>query len=470
MKETIKKLIIYLSGSIIVFVLGAISYPILTRIYSPEEFGKYSLYVSICDIILVAQTFGLDNAFVRFFYTELENNRVGLLYKVIKYPLILTLFSFFAIYTFNDLISQYFLGRVYSYFFLVFYIQLLANYIKRFGLLYIRMEQKAKLYSFLNILPKSFFLFCVFVFFMFSKTQTGIYLIISITFGNVFIAAVLCVLLFPKAFKNSLECKIRLNKMLRYSLPFMVSTVMLHFFESCDKIMLKSLATYSELGIYSGAMGIVSMLNILKGAFSTYWTPIAMKKQNEKDAKSFYIKANNYVTFVMLLSGLLCINMKNLFPVLLGEEYSASSEIFPLLVLMPILYTILETIVIGINISEKTEYHIIITSIPLFCNVLLNFILIRRWQAVGAAVATGMSTGIYFIVAAYFSNYVYPVKFCYKRMGISICALYVIGIYASFHLWNYKMFFLNITFCVLIFCLYRTELLELCTILKRKKF
>ena len=121
---------------------------------------------------------------------------------------------------------------------------------------------------------------------------------------------------------------------------------------------------------YSGAMTIIALLNTFQGAFTTFWTPVAYEKYNKnpEDTK-FFSNINQIVSVAMLLLSVGLIATKDIIIGLLGKEYSGAQFIFPFLVFMPIMYTISETTVLGINFKKKTKYHGYIAVISAISNI-----------------------------------------------------------------------------------------------------
>ena len=78
------------------------------------------------------------------------------------------------------------------------------------------------------------------------------------------------------------------------------------------------------------------------------------------------------------------------------ESYQGALTVFPFLLLYPIMYTISEVTVMGIYFKEKTIYTLLITAVAAGANVALNWVLIPRFGAVGAAAATGLSYVVFF--------------------------------------------------------------------------
>ena len=132
-------------------------------------------------------------------------------------------------------------------------------------------------------------------------------------------------------------------------------------FQSIDRISLQIFSDYSQIGLYGGAMSIISILNTVQGAFTTFWVPVAYDKyhSNPEDRK-FFSNISEIVAFFMLILAIGLIAAKDLLIIILGKEYNGAQFVFPFLVFMPIMYTISETTVLGINFKKKTKYHIYI--------------------------------------------------------------------------------------------------------------
>ena len=124
-------------------------------------------------------------------------------------------------------------------------------------------------------------------------------------------------------------------------------------------------------------INIIAILNILQSSFATFWVPVAYEKyeKNPEDTK-FFSNINDIVSFLMFGVGIGLILFKDIIVLLLGEKYRVASYIMPFLVFMPVLYTMSEVSVGGINFKKKPKYHIIIASLACLFNVVGNSILV----------------------------------------------------------------------------------------------
>ena len=115
-----------------------------------------------------------------------------------------------------------------------------------------------------------------------------------------------------------------------------------------------------------------------------------------------------------------------------GKKYRDAVYVFPFLAFMPIMYTVSESTVMGINFMKKSSYHVWISLISAVTNVIGNYFLIKSFGAKGAAISTGLSYIVFFIARTVLANKVYKINFALGRFFVSIVVVYFLAIMASF--------------------------------------
>lgn len=465
----LKKFMEFGIGSVITLILGFISSPIITRMISPEENGKFGMFNTVTNLLLVVGMLGLDQAYVRYYYDEEEHNRGRLLRLCIKIPLIINLFVGILIIIFYKSISSYIVHQESFTVAVLLVINLLLSIISRFALLQIRMKQKAKLYSLLNIIMKiANLLFVTAIFFVYKNNYMTLTLAIVLT--NALIT-ILAVLIENKEWtrKSYKGLNTSRNEILKYGLPLVFSMAITWIFQSIDRISIKEFSGYEQVGLYNGAMTIIALLNAIQTTFTTFWTPVAFEKYSKNpDDKKFFQKINEIVTVVMLIIAIGLISFKDIIVLLLGVEYREAVFIFPYLVFMPIMYTISETTVIGINFKKQPKKHIYVASISALINLIGNLILVPKFGATGAAISTGFAYIIFFMVRTYFSRKLYYINYNLSKFAISIISIYILATYSSFYRFNIIILILTLMNLVIIAFLYKNIFLELINIVKNK--
>ena len=268
--------------------------------------------------------------------------------------------------------------------------------IEMFSLLSIRMEEKGLLYSAFTILLKATILcLTVLLFLTYQKSfRSVVYAAALAEIINGIILAFVVLLKTDFTLKNLDSALIR--QMLKFGLPLVPAFAIGWILTSMDKVMLRTMCTYDELGLYAAAFKIVSVLSVLQTCFSLYWTPVAYRWYEQKKSEDSFTLVENLVAFAMTIMCMLLLLFKDVVGIILGANFKAAINIFPFLLLHPILYTISETTAVGIGFKRKTAYNILISALSGGANILLNWLLIPELGGIGAAIATGLSYVVFF--------------------------------------------------------------------------
>ncbi|MGL5988345.1 oligosaccharide flippase family protein [Cetobacterium sp.] len=454
----LKKFLSFSIGGYIALAIGFFTTPIVTRMLSPEQYGTYSMLNVGVNMILLVCGLGLDQGFVRHFYEEDESNRGKLLYNSLKIPLLLTLLGSILILIFKDKISLYLFGERNNFMILIFIITILLTLINKFSILAIRMAQKAKTFSILQILTQ--LLNFIFIILLFKKYGNNYK---TLVFGGALslITVTLVSIILEKdiwKFKGENE-KISTKQLIEFSIPLTVTMALSWVFSSADKIVIKQFSSLTELGLYAAAFKIVALLNIIQTGFTTFWTPVAYERYEKNgEDKQFFQEIHEYLSFAMFLIAIILLIGKDLLILILGPKYSAASNIMPMLTLMPIMYTISETTVIGINFKKQTKYHLYISISVAIFNLLGNLYLVPKYGAKGAAISTGIAYVIFFALRTHFSLKFISYNFKLKRFYIITSLILLFSLYLTF----YNDLFLKLKFgiflIVVVIFLYRKML------------
>ena len=89
---------------------------------------------------------------------------------------------------------------------------------------------------------------------------------------------------------------------MKFSAPLVLTLALTWVFASSDKITIKMFKDLGEVGIYSGAFKVVSLLTVIQSGFTTFWTPTALEhySKNPEDTE-FYKKANDYLSLIFFI-------------------------------------------------------------------------------------------------------------------------------------------------------------------------
>jgi O-antigen/teichoic acid export membrane protein len=430
--KLLNKFLSFSFGSVGGAAIAFITTMITTRILPPEEFGKTSMFTLFVSLAMIVAVFGTDQAFVRFFYEENEEKRGILLYNCLK----VSFFSLIPVIVLIIIMREKLLLLLFSDYdlniFLLILIAVVIQLFYRFGTLVIRMQQKGKVFSVLEILNKSFILIGVILFYqIFGKT----YEILVYSSVLSFLLILFFLVVTQKNYwrfnnfksNNQYHSKAQIFS---YSYPLVFTTALMWVLEGVDKFAIRHWADFNQLGLYAAAFKIIGVLSILQIAFTTFWTPVAFESfERNPNNTLFYENISKIVSFLMFTVAILVIMMKDIIIQLLGSDFKDSSLMLSFLVFIPIMYTISETTVIGINFHKKVKWHIVIAGVTCMVNILGNWFLVPKYGGIGAAVSTGVSYVVFFTLRTVISLKYYKVNYGLLKIYTSIGFLMIFASY-----------------------------------------
>lgn len=392
-KSFLRRLTGFSIGPVISAIISFITVPITTYLVSPDDFGKSAMYIMGCSITSVFIFLGLDQAYIREYNTH--KNKSELFWSALLVPLI---FSFIvgAIYiSFYESISKIMFDSVERYIIVILSISLPFLIIDRFNMLILRMEEKAKVYSLFSIINKLLALVILIPYLVFiDRSFKGI---ITASFINLVIVCFIEVFFVKHVWGVKVSFNLPLFKvLLRFAIPLIPASVIGWLFTSMDRIALREWSTFAEIGIYSAAFKIVTVLSLIQTSFSTFWAPTAYRWNENNVSKDKYVKVSEILLTTMSMIFIFIVLFKDIIIKLLSSDYAAASKSVPFLLLFPIMYTVSETTTLGIPFSRKTSYNILISIVAALVNYLFNYLLVPRYGSMGASIATGIAYIVFF--------------------------------------------------------------------------
>ncbi|WP_461614112.1 oligosaccharide flippase family protein [Clostridium sp. Marseille-QA1073] len=452
-----KKFLSFSIGSWIAIIIGFIQAPLVTRLIGPYDLGGFEIFGMYTSVAMACIICGTDSAFIRFFYDEDEKYRKNLLFNCLKIPFIANLFSILFLIIFGNAISSYlFEGNKRIIILLGLHTTFLI--LNRFSTTIIRMKQKGKTFSALVVAQKisnlifiivysisygSDFMTLAYASFFSNLVVTLIAILVELDIWNPFTL---------KKYQNGKTQK----EILSYGFPLAFTTLISILFQLTDKGTIEYFCGRTEVGIYGSAGFVIVLIDIVKNSFSTFWTPVAFEKyKKEPENVRFFEDVNQIITIVMFLGGILLILFRDVIIFILGPEYRTARFIIPFLTLMPIMYTISETTVIGINFLKNPKAHIHISVVCCILNLIGNIILVPIYGGKGAAISTGLSNIIFFIMRTFISLKHFKVNYHLKKFSIMTLAFSSYILYATFNKANMTYIFIGIGELLLLYFLYK---------------
>ena len=430
-KSFVGDVIKYIPAIVIPAVTGFISIPIVTNLFAPEVYGKYT-YVS--SIVMIFITIGnwLQQAIIRY-YPEYEiKGKIDVLYEnalimMLISTIILTASYFFLIPVFNnpksdELLSLLYMGNLF----------LISVTVLNFVGGFLRAKREVNMFSLSAIWRSVMGLICgliIIYFFNIGIQSLFIGVIVSIIIILPFLwkKAVVC--------RNLFKIKISLpfvKEFSNYSFPLLFSSLTAWVLNLSDLYFLQYYRGPFEVGIYSASYRIAEKTVIVVGTlFIIASRPTGMRIWEEKgvkEAKEFVFTVLRYYLLIcMPIAFGLSILAKPIIILITNEQYVSGYKIMSLIACGAFflgLEQIFQLYLLFYKQSKIIAYAFIIAGV---FNLILNIIIIPVLGYIGAAINTFLSYAILAMLMFAFSKKVTTWRFPIKTLLNAIFASSLMG-------------------------------------------
>lgn len=414
-----KKILGFALGPMLSAVIGFISIPIIAWIFSPEDVGRMNIFTIFMSLSVLLFILGLDQSYVREYHQS--SDRYSLLKACFLPGFLLLLFALLVSLQFADKLSMLLYGVHEPLWYQITAACVLANFASRFLALVIRMQERGLAYSASQVLPKLTVLFILMGYLTFGVQNNYSSLLLA-QFASVMV--VVCVFGWNARFEWLHAAKSRvdvaqLKKLLHFGIPLIGAGLAFWGLSATSTIALRSLSDFKELGIYSMSMIFAGAATIFQSIFATVWWPMVYKwvasgeDLSKIDAVTQHVLA--LVCLILVLTGM----FSSVIDLLLPAEYVKVKYLIICSMVQPLLYTLSEATVVGINITRRTKYAFFATAAALLTNAMLSYWLVPTLGASGAAIANAVAFTVFFVARTEASVFVWR-KFPRRKMYLFI--------------------------------------------------
>jgi O-antigen/teichoic acid export membrane protein len=405
-------------------IISFLSVPITSWLIEPAEYGKATMFSTIYSMILLIVLIGTPNGFMRLYHSVEEKRK--LLWSSLVVPVFLSVIFFGFVLLFKDTVNSFLAGQKNSKAHLILVFAVFFGVLQTFSQTVLRMQKKGFSYSALQILSAASNVLVVILYAL--LISRNFYAVLYAQLFSNILALSLGIYLHHESWFPIKIDKSLVKEILAYSYPFLLSGVAWWLFGWTDRIVLRMYSTFEEIGLYSAAFKLVSVMNLFTSGFSTFWYPFAYEQyEKNPNNKELFSKMFDYISFLILILALLIMSAKNVVFLLFAKSYRSSAYIAPFLLLQPVAITMAIVVARGIDFAKKTYWYIISDGVAAAFNIIGNLLLIPLLGAKGAAVTTGLSSIIVFAIEKAVSEKLYPVKYNSKRAYVSMLILIIIA-------------------------------------------
>ena len=387
MRKSIKKNYVYnLLYQVLAIIIPIITIPYVSRVLGARNIGIYGYTLSISAYFILLGSLGVALYGQReIAYVQGNKNKYS---KKFWEIFLLKLFAMTISMIIFYLVFVKF-GKAYNIYFKILLLELIGNAID-ISWFFQGLEEFGKTVS-RNLIVKLISLICIFIF---VKTKNDLYIyfiiyVLSIILGNLSLW-----LYMPKYIKRINIKTLNIFEHLKPTVALFIPQAAIQIYTVLDRTMIGTIISEkAEVGFYTQGEKIIKLLLTIITAMGTVMLPRIASRFAEKDNKAIkaYIYKSFNLVFILafpLMFGLISVS-KSFVPLFFGAGYDRVIPI--MMILSPIIVLIGMSNVIGMQYLLPTKRQKEFT-ISVICGAVINFtinlFLIKRYGAIGAAIAT----------------------------------------------------------------------------------
>ncbi|MBN2144939.1 MAG: lipopolysaccharide biosynthesis protein [Candidatus Aureabacteria bacterium] len=398
-RQFVKDFFQYIPSGLVPGIISFISIPVITRIFSPAEYGMYSLVMSAIYCCLVIINW-LPVSITRF-YPQYENdNRLdcfkwNIIFSVaVEMLIILPILFLLLIINFKNEHFEIFLAA--GFLFLGFILFNVLQYV-------LRSSNNVNVYSnfasLRSVLSVSIGLAAIFLF------DYGIQ---ALFWGGV----IAFIVIIPWQWKYTFNKNVKyfskvdfnlLKELLKYGLPVIITTLSLWVLSFADRYIIQLFKTSREVGLYAANYNIVEFtMTQAVTMFMLACGPLAIRAWENDGIEGSKTFLTNTTRFLLLfgipMTGGLSVLSRPISALIIGSSFESGHYIIPFVAMGLLFYGIQHQYNLVFQFVKKTFYITYYAMIAGGINILLNIIFIPKYSYFAAAVITTISYFLLLII------------------------------------------------------------------------
>jgi O-antigen/teichoic acid export membrane protein len=430
LRELSKNITIYGLGDVAVSIVSFFLLPVFVDYLDARDYGVLGILGSIEVIGKIVFRFGLDGSFMRFFYDcEGDDERRRLASTIFFFLLALNGVVLAPLLIFAPGIAAALFGTtVYSTALRLLLVNTFAIGFTFLPFHVLRIERQSTIFSALTLARSVMTIALRIVFVILLRMHvTGIYLADVLVTAGVMVALAQW---FAPLIRPAFSWK-TLRETLAFGLPRVPHAGAQQVMAVGDRFILNMFAKVDEVGVYQIAVSFGLTEKLFLSAFESAWAPFYYATVRDADARRVFrvVTTYGFAVLVLLTAGLSATG-RDLVEAMTHGRIMAPSDPRWVDVGTVITWTAIGVLLqgvylltsIGLNLTKRTQYYPIATSVAAATNVGLNFVLIPRFGMVGAAWANGACYAVQAILGYAFSQRFYEISYEWGRLARAAAA------------------------------------------------
>ena len=391
--------------------------PVYTRFLTPSDYGILELLYITSSVLSIFIGVGIESAVGRFYFDYKEQKERNMVISTAYIGFgFLSLLVISIVLPFSDNLASFILSAPeLGHLFEISLVTLGLGFVVPISIVYLRVQQKSLailvVQSIKTIITLGLNIYFVVI------LENGVEGILSATLiATITATVVLSIFTFYKTgFKMDFKL---LKHMIIFGLPLVPSQISAFIVQASDRYFIKTYADMNLTGLYSIGYKFGSLINqFVTSPFIQIWTPRRFEFYNHENAQNIYARIFTYFCAISIFVGLIMsIFAKEVIIIMTTKDFYSAYKIVPIVVLSYIIFSFHYHFNIGILMKKKTKYLAYTNILNGTLNLILNFILIKKFDIWGAAYATLICFFFKSSLVYYFSNKLVKIILEWRRV------------------------------------------------------
>ena len=421
----------YLSGRVVLLVLGFASFPLLTRMLSVPEYGVLSLTLRVVLVLTVFSKCGFQYSVNRFYHETIADGSPAAYRRyystLVFVPVAIALTVAVLYLGFLLLAYPHIHDELMRSCFLLAPLLVLVRVLQSLLLAFLRNEGKSRLHSIFEVATKALTLAALICLFL--SPYHGA---VSFLAASVASEAVIVLLQLRSLLKmNVLHIPSVDWTLARISLAFGVPLIAYEFasvvLDSGDRFLVQHFLGDAQLGYYSAAYNIGSYFqDIVMSPMNLAFLPIYMRLWTHEGPEPTRKFISNALTwFLVAISFITCMTLlcsRNVIILLASRRYLEAHLLLPILIPSLMLYATHIFLNAGMIFTKRTGLMAKLVAVSAIANIGLNLFMIPRFGILGAAWATMIAYSLLILMMAWLNQRILPLSLDLPLLGCSLLA------------------------------------------------
>lgn len=401
----VQQLSVYTVSSYINKAIPFLLLPLFTRFLSTEDYGQVAMFSALISLLISITSWSGDGALLRKYYEVKKEKLSGYLFNYLLISLVSLIIISLFLFLFNERVSE--LSGVPTRWLLLAVVATLCTIICYYVNSYHQASEQPVHYAlFTNGWTLSEALLSIVFIVVLGLGASGRAYGISTAY---IIFAIIGLIILKKEVGISAKIdKVAIKEELSVfgfpSLPMNLRGTILQF---VDRLFIANMVSLSAVGVYAAGSQLAMVIEVFVRSISLALTPWMYKKLQEgnNEAKYAIVKLIYILVIGIVLISLLWWVVATVgATIILGEDFVGSTAYLGWLIVSRVFMGLQLIMVNFIYFYKRTKAYAVLSIISIFLQIALNYVLVSREGALGAAIATTIVYAFTFVVTLLIIN------------------------------------------------------------------